>query len=263
MKCCRRCGATWKTWCASNRCGPTRTAAAKCNAAPKRWQSCCPRPASVTCRSCARAAPLPSSPDTRPRPEHRPCCCTPTTTCSPKAITGSWVSPPFEPTERNGRLFGRGTADDKAGIATHLAAFRAHGGRPPVGVTVFVEGEEESGSPSLDRLLATHRDTLSADVIVIADSDNWSTERPALTVSLRGLADCVVEVATSTMACTGPVGRGGARRAERAGAPAGQPARRRGQRRGRRPVRRDGQPARCRLPAAAGARGVRTARRRP
>ena len=114
----------------------------------------------------------------------------------PEGDHGQWVSPPFEPTERNGRLFGRGTADDKAGIATHLAAFRAHGGRPPVGVTVFVEGEEESGSPSLDRLLATHRDTLSADVIVIADSDNWSTERPALTVSLRGLADCVVEVAT-------------------------------------------------------------------
>ena len=107
-----------------------------------------------------------------------------------------WVSPPFEPTERDGRLYGRGSADDKAGIATHLAAFRAHGGQPPVGVTVFVEGEEESGSPSLGRLLAAHRDVLAADVIVIADSDNWSTDVPALTVSLRGLADCVVEVAT-------------------------------------------------------------------
>jgi len=77
-----------------------------------------------------------------------------------------------------------------------LAAFRAHGGAPPVGVTVFVEGEEESGSPSLSRLLAAHRDALASDVIVIADSDNWSTEVPSLTVSLRGLADCVVEVAT-------------------------------------------------------------------
>ena len=65
-----------------------------------------------------------------------------------------------------------------------------------MGVTVFVEGEEESGSPSLGRLLAAHRDALSADVIVIADSDNWSTEIPALTVSLRGMADCIVEVAT-------------------------------------------------------------------
>ncbi|OBB99100.1 dipeptidase [Mycobacterium sp. 852002-40037_SCH5390672] len=114
----------------------------------------------------------------------------------PEGDRSQWVSPPFEPTERDGRLYGRGTADDKAGIATHLAAFRAHGGRPPVGVTVFVEGEEESGSPSLGQLLAAHRDTLAADVIVIADSDNWATDTPALTVSLRGLVDCVVEVAT-------------------------------------------------------------------
>lgn len=114
----------------------------------------------------------------------------------PEGDRGQWASPPFEPTERDGRLYGRGSADDKAGIATHLAAFRAHGGQPPVGVTVFVEGEEESGSPSLGRLLAAHRELLAADVIVIADSDNWSTDVPALTVSLRGLADCVVEVAT-------------------------------------------------------------------
>ncbi len=114
----------------------------------------------------------------------------------PEGDRGQWTSPPFEPTERDGRLYGRGSADDKAGIATHLAAFRAHDGKPPVGVTVFVEGEEESGSPSLGRLLAAHRDALAADVIVIADSDNWSTEVPALTVSLRGLVDCVVEVAT-------------------------------------------------------------------
>lgn len=114
----------------------------------------------------------------------------------PEGDHAQWNSPPFEPTEREGRLYGRGTADDKAGIATHLAAFRAHGGNPPVGVTVFVEGEEESGSPSLSRLLAAHRETLASDVIVIADSDNWSTEVPSLTVSLRGLADCVVEVAT-------------------------------------------------------------------
>lgn len=114
----------------------------------------------------------------------------------PEGDSSQWVSPPFEPTERDGRLYGRGSADDKAGIATHLAAFLAHGGQPPVGVTVFVEGEEETGSPSLSRLLAAHKDALAADVIVIADSDNWTTEIPALTVSLRGLADCVVEVAT-------------------------------------------------------------------
>ena len=114
----------------------------------------------------------------------------------PEGDRSQWASSPFEPTERDGRLFGRGTADDKAGIATHLAAIRAFGDELPVGVTVFGEGEEESGSPSLGAILAAHRDVLAADVIVIADSMNWTTEIPSLTVSLRGLADCIVEVAT-------------------------------------------------------------------
>ncbi|CAN5352064.1 dipeptidase [soil metagenome] len=114
----------------------------------------------------------------------------------PEGDPAQWHSAPFEPEERDGRLYGRGTADDKAGIATHLAAIRAFDGKPPVGVTVFVEGEEESGSPSLSQLLEVHKGLLAADVIVIADSDNWSTDIPSLTVSLRGLADCVVEVAT-------------------------------------------------------------------
>src|ERR1700760_4587195 len=90
----------------------------------------------------------------------------------PEGVAGEWSSSPFEPTERDGRLYGRGTADDKAGIATHLAAFRAHDGNPPVGVTVFVEGEEESGSPSLGRLLAAHRDALEADVVCIGASQH-------------------------------------------------------------------------------------------
>ncbi|SDD61974.1 Acetylornithine deacetylase/Succinyl-diaminopimelate desuccinylase [Mycolicibacterium neoaurum] len=114
----------------------------------------------------------------------------------PEGDATQWHSPPFETTERDGRLYGRGTADDKAGIATHLAAIRAFGDELPVGVTVFVEGEEESGSPSLTALLAAHHDLLTADVIIIADSDNWAVDIPALTVSLRGLADCVVEVST-------------------------------------------------------------------
>ncbi|MDQ4118517.1 MAG: dipeptidase [Actinomycetota bacterium] len=113
----------------------------------------------------------------------------------PTGGDGEWTSPPFEPTERDGRLYGRGAADDKAGVMTHLAALRAYGGRPPVGVTLFVEGEEESGSPTLTTLLAEHHESLAADVIVIADAANPSVDVPALTTSLRGLVDVVVDVA--------------------------------------------------------------------
>jgi cysteinylglycine-S-conjugate dipeptidase len=112
----------------------------------------------------------------------------------PTGEEAAWTTPPFQPVQRDGRLYGRGSADDKAGIAAHLAALRAHGGRPPVGVTVFVEGEEEIGSPTLGALLERDRDKLAADVIVLADSANFEAGTPALTTTLRGLVDCVVEV---------------------------------------------------------------------
>jgi acetylornithine deacetylase/succinyl-diaminopimelate desuccinylase-like protein len=105
-----------------------------------------------------------------------------------------WESDPFEPVERDGRLYGRGAADDKAGVLAHVAALRAWGDELPVGVVVFVEGEEEYGSGSLDAIIKTHRDTLRSDVIVIADSGNWDIGRPALTTSLRGLVNCFAEV---------------------------------------------------------------------
>ncbi|PZF82090.1 dipeptidase [Jiangella anatolica] len=112
----------------------------------------------------------------------------------PTGPAGQWTSPPFEPTERDGRLYGRGTSDDKAGVAMHLAALRAYEGRPPVGVVLFVEGEEEIGSPTFGPFLQAFRDRLAADVIVVADSANWTADIPALTTSLRGLADCTVTV---------------------------------------------------------------------
>lgn len=112
----------------------------------------------------------------------------------PTGDPAEWTSPPFEPVEREGRLYGRGAADDKAGVMAHIAALRAFGNNPPVGVTVFVEGEEELGSPVLGPFLSRYRDLLIADVIVLADSGNWDLGVPALTTSLRGLIDCFVEV---------------------------------------------------------------------
>ena len=106
-----------------------------------------------------------------------------------------WATEPFEPTERHGRLYGRGAADDKAGVVAHVGALRALGDDLAVSVTLFVEGEEEVGSPVFAAFLAEHRDLLAADVIVVADSLNWRVGVPALTTSLRGLVDCVVEVA--------------------------------------------------------------------
>ncbi|WP_026532890.1 dipeptidase [Arthrobacter sp. H41] len=109
-----------------------------------------------------------------------------------------WESEPFTAVERNGRLYGRGAADDKAGIMAHVGALRALtevlGTDFGVGITLFIEGEEEAGSPTFRKFLETHRDLLTADVIVVADSSNWKVGVPALTTSLRGLVDGTVEV---------------------------------------------------------------------
>ncbi|MSR97660.1 dipeptidase [Arthrobacter sp. BL-252-APC-1A] len=109
-----------------------------------------------------------------------------------------WETEPFTATERNGRLYGRGAADDKAGIMVHVGALRALdevlGADSGVGITFFIEGEEEAGSPTFRTFLETHRDLLQADVIVVADSGNWKVGTPALTTSLRGLVDGTFEV---------------------------------------------------------------------
>jgi cysteinylglycine-S-conjugate dipeptidase len=116
----------------------------------------------------------------------------------PENDHADWDSPPWEPTERNGRLYARGAADDKAGIIAHLAAIRALGDDLAVNVTMFIEGEEEVGSDTLPELLHLHHDELAADVIVIADSGNWDIGVPALTTSLRGLVRIDAEVRTLT-----------------------------------------------------------------
>lgn len=116
----------------------------------------------------------------------------------PTGDTDAWTSPAFEPTERDGRLYARGSADDKGGVALHVAALRVFDGKPPVGVKVFIEGEEEVGSPSMPTLLDRYREELAADVYVVADSVNWEVGKPSLTTSLRGVAACEVTVSTLT-----------------------------------------------------------------
>ncbi|WP_282836539.1 dipeptidase [Microbacterium flavum] len=111
-----------------------------------------------------------------------------------------WESPPFEPTVRGGRLYGRGAADDKAGIMAHVGALRALvaalGSDVDLGVNLFIEGEEEAGSASFAAFLHENADALRADVIVVADSGNWDATTPALTVSLRGNARFTLTVRT-------------------------------------------------------------------
>jgi acetylornithine deacetylase/succinyl-diaminopimelate desuccinylase-like protein len=118
----------------------------------------------------------------------------------PENDHADWDSAPWEPAERNGRLYGRGAADDKAGIMAHVGALRVFGDDLPVTVRLFIEGEEEVGSDTLPELLGKYQDRLKADVIVIADSGNWDIGVPALTTSLRGLVRVDVEVRTLTHA---------------------------------------------------------------
>jgi acetylornithine deacetylase/succinyl-diaminopimelate desuccinylase-like protein len=112
----------------------------------------------------------------------------------PEGPLDQWDSPPFEPVVRDGRMFGRGTADDKCGVVIHAAAVRALAGDVPVTVKVVVEGEEECSTAHLPDLVQGHADLLRADVAVIADSGNYRTGVPTITSSIRGVTDCVVQV---------------------------------------------------------------------
>lgn len=107
----------------------------------------------------------------------------------------AWESPPHEPTERGGRLYARGAADDMGGWVSHLAALSAWlevAGELPLNVKLLIEGEEEIGSPNLERYMDAFPDAFAADVMVLTDCDNPSTEIPGLTVSLRGILECTV-----------------------------------------------------------------------
>ncbi len=107
-----------------------------------------------------------------------------------------WNTPAFEPTEIDGAIYGRGAADDKSGIITHLTALRAFNGRFPVGVRVIIEGQEEYAGERLEAFVEENPDLVRADAIIVADCGNPAVGDPAVTTSLRGMAAVTVEVRT-------------------------------------------------------------------
>jgi acetylornithine deacetylase/succinyl-diaminopimelate desuccinylase-like protein len=114
----------------------------------------------------------------------------------PAGDDGAWDSPPFEPTERDGAIYGRGAADTKANIVMHVGALRAWDGRPPVGVRVCIEGYEEIGSGGLLSYPASDPELFRADALVIGDMGSMAPGTPTLTTALRGMANVMLEART-------------------------------------------------------------------
>jgi len=132
----------------------------------------------------------------------------------PEGPAEEWQTAPFEPVVREGRLYGRGSADDKSGIVVHAAALRAlgapGGAELPATVRILVEGEEECSTEHLPELVVENADLLRADVAVVADGGNDRTGVPTIGTSVRGVADCritvrVLEIAQHSGAFGGPI----------------------------------------------------------
>jgi acetylornithine deacetylase/succinyl-diaminopimelate desuccinylase-like protein len=115
----------------------------------------------------------------------------------PPGRAEKWLSPAFEPAERSGRLYGRGTADDKGGVMAHVAAVGSYlraAKALPLNVKFIIEGEEEIGSRNLVRFLAEYKTKMAADFIVLTDTRNWDVGHPGLIYQLRGICQVDVEV---------------------------------------------------------------------
>lgn len=113
----------------------------------------------------------------------------------PAPMDQGWSTDPFAPVLKNGRLYGRGAADDKSGVMQHAASIRAMGGNLPVNIKILIEGEEETNS-HLEAYVEANPELFQCDVFLIDDLGNTSVGDPVLSISERGNVACTIEVRT-------------------------------------------------------------------